>query len=266
MRHVLPALAAAALALAACAPTYEIGAPASTVSPGPVALPEGTARSPADFRRVAARVEPMAERLCRETAAGAPGGYCDFAIALEDDPRMPPNAFQTRSGGRPVVVVSASLLGQMLTDDEIAFVLSHEAAHHIADHLSKQQQSQMLGALIVGGLASASAGAAGLTDQDLRDAMDIGAYVGGRAYSQSYELEADWVGAFIAAGAGYDPERGAAVFGRPALAGAGGPVLLSTHPASPQRQATVSAAAAEIHRQRAAGLDPRPAQAGRRWF
>jgi predicted Zn-dependent protease len=49
-------------------------------------------------------------------------------------------------------------------------------------------------------------------------------------YSQSYELEADVVGAFIAARAGYDPELGARVFTRPVLAGGGG--LLSTHPAS----------------------------------
>ena len=92
--------------------------------------------------------------------------------------------------------------------------------------------------------------------------MDVGAYLGARSYSQTYELEADTLGAFIAARAGYDPERGAQIFVRPALADAGGPPILSSHPASARRQATVAAVAAEIRRQQALGLTPRPGQAG----
>jgi predicted Zn-dependent protease len=92
--------------------------------------------------------------------------------------------------------------------------------------------------------------------------MDIGAYVGARSYSQSYELEADTLGAFIAARAGYDPERGAQIFLRPALANPGGPPILASHPGSAQRQATVAGVAAEIRRQQSLGLDPRPGQAG----
>ena len=76
----------------------------------------------------------------------------------------------------------------------------------------------------------------------IRDMMDIGASLGGRVYSQGYELEADQLGAYIAARAGYDPELGARVFARPVLAGGGG--LLSTHPASAQRQAVVAGTAA----------------------
>jgi predicted Zn-dependent protease len=226
----------------------------------------GSPRRPADFRRVVARVEPTAERFCREEVPRAPSGYCDFTIVLETDPRMPPNAFQTRSSdGRPVVVVSASLLGQMLSDDEIAFVLAHETAHHVADHIPRQQQSQMLGALILGGMVAAAGQASGSpASQDaIRQAMDMGAFVGGRAYSQDYELEADWLGAFITVRAGYDPERGALIFARPALSRSGGPIILSSHPASPRRLALITRASEEIRRQKAAGLTPRPAQAGR---
>jgi predicted Zn-dependent protease len=258
--------AALALLLAACGTTYSVPE-AVPVQGAPLPVREGPGRSAGDFRRVAARVEPAAEAFCRDETPGAPQGYCDFAIVLEDDPRMPPNAFQTRSSrGRPAVVVSASLLGEMRSDDEIAFVLSHETAHHIAQHLSKQAQSQVFGALILGGIAQATAGPGGLSEQALREAMDIGAFVGSRAYSQDYELEADWLGAFIAARAGYDPERGAAIFGRPALASSGGPVILSTHPASPRRTAVAAQAAAEIRRQQAAGLTPRPEQAERGLF
>lgn len=252
--------------LAACAsPSYEVPAPGPT--PTAVAVrpdPGGSPRRAGDFRRVASRVETVGERFCREELPRAPAIHCDFVIVLEDDPRMPPNAFQTRGpDGRPVVVMSTRLLGQMRSDDEIAFVLSHEMAHHIADHIPRQQQSQMLGALILGGVVAAAGQASGSpASQDaIRQAMDMGAFVGGRAYSQDYELEADWLGAFIAARSGYDPERGSAIFARPALAGSGGPVILSSHPASPQRLALVARANEEIRRQQAAGQTPRPGRA-----
>ena len=258
------AAAALCLALAACGTTYavpEAGGPA-VVAP----VQGGSPRSPGDFARVAARVEPAAEAFCREAARGAPAGYCDFRVSLETDPRMPPNAFQTRGrDGRPVVVMSASLLREMRSDDEIAFVLSHEAAHHIAGHIPKQQQQQMLGALVLGGIVAAAGNPYGgpASDEAIQRAMDVGAYVGARSYSQTYELEADTLGSYIAVTAGYSPERGADIFGRPALANPGGPAILASHPASGQRQATVARVAADIRRQQALGVAaPRPGTAG----
>jgi predicted Zn-dependent protease len=254
------------LVAAACGPTYQV--PVGT--PDPTAPAPAVARSgglgAADFRQVVARVEPAAEAFCREETAGAPPDYCDFRVLLETDPRMPPNAFQTRGrDGRPVVVVGAKLLEEMQSTDELAFVLSHEMSHHIGGHIGKQQQQQALGALIFGGLVAAGGSAYGgpASEQAIQQAMDLGAFVGARAYSQSYELEADTIGAYVTARAGYDPLRGADIFGRPALANPGGPPVLASHPASAQRLATVSRVAAEIRRQQAAGLQPRPAYAGR---
>jgi hypothetical protein len=176
--------AALCLLLAACGTTYAVPPAGPGREATPMLVREGPGRSAADFARVAARVEPAAEAFCREEAPGAPQGYCDFRILLEADPRMPPNAFQTRSSrGRPVVVVSASLLAEMRSDDELAFVLAHETGHHVAQHIPKQQQSQMLGAMILGGLASATAGPGGVSEQTMREMMDLGAFVGGRAYS-----------------------------------------------------------------------------------
>lgn len=257
-----PALALC-LALSACGTTYQVpvaGAPGGPVATGPA----GASRTAADFARVVSRVEPAAEAFCREETSGAPAGFCDYQIMLDTDPNEAPNAYQTRGDdGRPVIVVVASLLREMQSDDEIAFVLSHEASHHVAGHIPKQQQQQMLGALVLGGLVVAAGEGMGMpaSQQSIEQAMDVGAFVGSRTYSQTYELEADTLGAYITARAGYDPERGARIFLRPALDNPGGPPILTSHPASAQRQATVARVAAEIRRQQAAGLIPRPGYA-----
>lgn len=258
-------------ALAGCA-TYPAGqpvvrGPAPAGGPpvaAPPATPLGSGRV-AGFSRAAMRIEATAQAMCREAVPRGPAGRCDFEYRLVDDPRLGPNAFQTLSpDGRPVVAMTTQLVAATANDDEIAFVLGHESAHHIAGHLARTQSQAMTGALVLGALATLG----NASDQVVSDMMDLGAALGGRAYSQSYELEADRLGAYIAARAGYDPGRGAMVFARPVLASGGG--LLSTHPASAQRQAAAAATAAEIRRQQAQGLAPDPGQAGRApgvaWF
>lgn len=254
------------LSLAACGTTYAVpiaGTDAASSGSQVTApsAPPGRARTPADFARVLARVEPAAERLCRQERPDAPASWCDYRVTLIRDPKTPPNAYQSMGDdGRPDIHFAASLLPIMRDDDEIAFVLSHEAGHHIAGHIPKQGQQQALGAML-GGLAAAMGNAYGIpVSQD--EAMNVGATLGGRAYGQTYELEADTLGAFIAARAGYDPERGAAFFERPEIASTGGLPILTSHPGSAQREATVAAAAAEIRRQRASGREPTPDVAG----
>lgn len=261
----LPAASLLCLLAAACGTTYEVPVAGGGAPAAPIAV-TGSSRGARDFARVVSRVEPAAETFCRAEVPSAPREHCDFRVLLETDPRMPPNAFQTRGeDGRPVVVVGSRLLAEMQSDDELAFVLSHEMAHQIAGHLGKQEQQQMLGALIMGGLvAAAGDGAGGAASEDaIERAMNVGAYVGARAYSQSYELEADTLATYIAARAGYSPERGADIFGRPALANPGGPPILASHPGSAQRQAVVAQVAAEVRRQQALGLVPDPSNAGR---
>lgn len=265
MKRPLPLLLS--LALAACGTTYDVpsaGGGGAVTPAASATWDPSRARTPADFSRVAARIEPVAERFCREELPDAPPAWCDYRIRLDTNRENPPNAYQSEGeDGRPNITFGATLLPEMQSDDEIAFVLSHEASHHIAGHIPKQQQQQVLGALLLGGLVAAAGNPMGgpASDQAIQQAMDIGAYVGVRSYSQSYELEADTLGAFIAARAGYDPERGAQIFTRPALANPGGPPLLASHPGSAQRQATIARVAAEIRRQEAMGLTPTPGRA-----
>lgn len=187
------------------------------------------------FVHVVDRVGPVAEDVC---IAAQTTMRCDFLIAVDDRPEAPPNAFQTEAkNGRPVIAFTLALLADVQNEDELAFVMSHEAAHHIAGHLYRQQQNATIGAVVLGQIAGVlTAGSA----ERIRSAQEIGAAVGARSYSKRYELEADALGARITMAAGFDPVRGSLFFTRIPDPG---DRFLGTHPANSERMAVVRAVA-----------------------
>lgn len=190
-----------------------------------------------DFGRVISRVEPVAEQQCQ---ARAPQLNCDFKLVLDRRANMPPNAFQSVDpSGRPVLTVTQSLVADVQNADELAFVVGHEAAHHISGHLARKQSTAMAGAVVLGAAAAIlGAGGAGV---DM--AMDVGAGVGARTYSKNYELEADALGTVIAKQAGYNPVRGAQYFTRIPDPG---DRFLGSHPPNAQRIETVKRVNAKL--------------------
>ncbi|MXU63915.1 M48 family metalloprotease [Oceanomicrobium pacificus] len=249
MRFVL--LLTAGLALGACGTQYDVPEVAANTP-----LPQGQqkarvvrseASAIAAYERVAPRVERVAEQVCQSQNPSAGRAYCNYRFFADPDPRLPANAYQTiNRQGQPIVVMTMSLMRSLENDDEFAFILGHEVGHQISNHLVKRSQQQALAGIALGGLVAASGGA---SDALIQQAIETGTFLGGRAYSQTYELEADVVGTYITELAGYDARRGAQSFAR--IAGGGGG--LSTHPASGQRLATVAATADRIERQRASG-------------
>jgi predicted Zn-dependent protease len=225
----LPVLAALMLALGGCVASY----------PAPPALPEATvapvqpAQAAAEsFITVVSRVEPVAESYCRTRGEVR---NCDFRIVVDDRPGQPPNAFQTLDRmGRPVIGFTLALIADARSPDELAFVLGHEAAHHIAGHIPKRKDQALSGALVAGVLAQAS----GLSPDEVRAAQNMGAEVAARSYSKEFELEADALGAEIALVAGYDPVLGAGFFDRLPDPG---DRFLGSHPPNAQRKAQVVA-------------------------
>jgi predicted Zn-dependent protease len=228
--------------LSACAPV-DVAPPApapssASLQPAPAGAVLPRAQAMANFRSAAARVEPLAEQICRQRGNNA---NCDFLIVVDDRPRQPINAFQTLDrNGRPVLVFTESLIADARNIDEIAFVLGHEAAHHIEGHLARQQQNAALGAVLLGSLASAM----GNTSPDaISSAQRLGGTVAARAYSKNFELEADATGTRIAHGAGFDPLRGAQFFFRIPDPGNR---FLGTHPANSDRLRVVQQVAASL--------------------
>lgn len=235
--RLLAALSLSAMTLAGCA------VPSANM---PVPSPMSSDASPAQLRandaarqfvQVVETVEPVAEQLCRSQTRGV---NCDFQIVVDDRLNQPPNAFQTvDSFGRPILAFNLGLINSVRNADELAFVMGHEAAHHIESHLTKTRETATLGAVIFAGTAAVM----GADVEVIRNAEQMGAAVGARTYSKDFELEADQLGTIIAHRAGYDPVRGAAFFSRIPDPGNR---FLGSHPPNAARMEIVRRTAAKL--------------------
>lgn len=230
--------------LAACQPVVSPNSgPAYDDGPLPVInapMPDGrlsAEQAARNFIAVVSRVEPVAEAMCRERN---PRSNCDFEIAVDDRPNQPPNAFQTLDrSGRPIVGFTLALIADARNADEIAFVVGHEAAHHIAGHIPQVQRTAVTGAVLAGVLAQAS----GAPPEAVRAAQQMGATMGARTYARDFELEADALGAEIAFRSGFDPVRGASFFDRLPDPG---DQFLGSHPPNAQRKDIVRRVVADL--------------------
>lgn len=226
--------------VAACDDVVVTSAPTNTSSPAQTVVQDvpdelrTRSQSIRAFAQVVQRMEPVAERECRARTQGV---NCDFQILVDDRAGVPANAFQTLDdNGRPIIVFTQSLIDDARNQDELAFVMGHEAAHHVQGHIARQKENAAAGAVIFGGLAT-------LTGTDPETAQRIGAQVGARTYSKEFELEADALGTVITARAGYDPVNGSQFFNRIPDPG---DRFLGTHPPNAQRIAIVRETAAGL--------------------
>ena len=229
----------ALLVVASCVEVVESGpvsrpAPQASARPAPATPSREKVQQ---FITVVQRVEPVAERECR---ARAPRLNCDFRIVVDDRPGQPVNAYQTIDrNGQPILAFTLAMIAEVRNPDELAFVMGHEAAHHIAGHIPRQQQNAATGAILLGGLAAMSGASQGAVDQ----AVQLGAGVGARSYSKNFELEADALGTVITHRSGYNPVRGAEFFTQIPDPGNR---FLGTHPPNTQRLETVRRVAAGL--------------------
>ncbi|VDS07055.1 Peptidase family M48 [Paracoccus haematequi] len=244
MKQVTAILGAGLLGMAACAPlpmdpvsipTGPYGAPQSA----PVLTNDGSPQSAARmFVAVMRRMEPAVERECLQRRTQPIN--CDFQFVVDDRPGQETNAFQTIDAtGRPIIGFTLPLIAQTRNGDEIAFVVGHEASHHILNHLDRKAGAAAAGAVILGSIASVY----GNNPEAIETAQRIGASVGSRYYSRDWELQADYLGAIMTLNAGFDPINGSLFFERIPDPG---DHILGTHPPRAARLAQVRRAVADV--------------------
>lgn len=197
---------------------------------------------PADeFHQISRAVgnEAQAECLRRTTNQS-----CDFKILVDLNPRAPANAFQTLDKDQnPVIIFTREMIKSTRNSDELAFVMGHEAAHHVLGHIARQTENAKQTAANFGELARLY----GSTDEEIAKAQRLGAEVGVQAYAQDFELEADQLGTVITFNAGYNPLIGAKYFERIPDPG---DQFLGSHPPNAERVQIVKSTA------RSLGLKP----------
>ncbi len=231
MRFVLISLC---LALIGCGATTPSGGGAAS-NASSFTKPSAAKKRAAElnFLVVMRQMEPTIEAECRRRRASR---LCDFQIVIDDRAGQKPNAFQTvLEDGTPILGFTEALLYDVRNRDELAFVLGHEAAHHILNHLGRQKVIAEKEAAEFDRLART----VGASPEELKEAQAIGAAVGALSFSQEFEIEADVLGARLTRRAGFDALRGSAYFQRIPDPGNG---VLSTHPPNEERVAAVKRA------------------------
>ena len=162
---------------------------------------------------------------------------CSIPIQLKTTPV--PNA----SANEDRIVVQSGFLRLLHTDADLAVVIGHELAHANLGHIRKQQQNALVGevggAVIDGGLLLGGIYTGWTFSKHFEKA-------GAMAYSVDFEREADYVGAYYAARAGYDISGTEKLWRAMALEDPSSIRLATTHPTTPARYLFMRKTIAEI--------------------
>ena len=180
---------------------------------------------------------------------------CAYPVLLDDD-SSEVNAYA--DGGR--VIVSRGMLRFVENDEELALVLAHEVAHNALTHVDKLQQNAMAGTL--GGLVVDSLFAAGGLSTNGQFAQ-MGANIGASQNSVAFEQEADYVGMYFMARAGYSTSGVADFWRRMAAENSRSITARSTHPTSPERFLAIEQSHVEIQQKKSSGKPLAPNFRGR---
>jgi len=169
---------------------------------------------------------------------------CPFSFVLYSDPQIGDsiNAF---TDGK-TIYVTPGLLRFIQSDTELAFVLSHEIAHAILEHVQKTLGNRILGTIVDIAIIVAT----GVNTQG------VFGNLASLVFSKEFEKEADYLGTYIAAVSGYDVSD-APNFWRKMAAeypGSTKDVFLATHPSSPERYILIEKTVKEIKEKIEKGL------------
>ncbi|HZW63989.1 MAG TPA: M48 family metallopeptidase [Flavobacteriaceae bacterium] len=181
--------------------------------------------------RVGQRIAVAAERWL--TANGHEGYLKEYAweYNLVEDQTV--NAW-CMPGGK--IVFYTGILPVAENETAIAAIMGHEVAHALANHGQQRMSAGMLQQIGAVGLNVALQNNENL--ELFNQAYGIGTTVGGMLpFSRSHETEADKIGLYLMAIAGYNPDEAAELWKRMAAKSGGQapPEFLSTHPSNESR-------------------------------
>lgn len=255
MRHGRLLLCLPLLALSACVtPTTENPnvsqmelqqeqvAQAAAAKRAPINFDANKAYSATEVEQLAARLAPVAVRvrssavqLCSEIRNPRD---CDFKIILDPSEK----GLNAHADGQNIVI-NPAMVEFAKSDTHLAFVLAHESAHHFMNHVGAQQKNSMVG-LLLGTVADAAAASQGYNTQGALG--KVGQSQSILRYSSSFEAEADYVGLYVLARAGYPIEDAPNFWRMMSQAQPDAIYVAQTHPTNPSRSIAMEKTVAEI--------------------
>lgn len=169
-----------------------------------------------------------------------PVAGCASYLALEEDDKI--NAYANAT----TIVVTSGMMRFADTDDALAMTFAHELAHNAREHIESRIMNEFL-AVAVSVIIEAGTGI---------DFSDFLSDIGSNAFSQSMESEADYVGLYMLARAGYDMDKAIETKRRLAAIHPGSIHIDadSSHPSTAQRFIALKKAVGEIKAKKAKGL------------
>jgi predicted Zn-dependent protease len=162
---------------------------------------------------------------------------CAIPVVLEINPKT--NAYTDYTK----IVIYSSMLRLSRTDDQLATVVGHELAHVNMGHYRKQFQNELVGeiggAMIDGGFLLGGI----YTGRTFTDHLGL---IGRRAFSVEFEREADYVGGYYTARAGYSVTGAEEIWSAFGIENPNSITITTTHPTTPVRFLQMRKTAEEI--------------------
>lgn len=173
-----------------------------------------------------------------------PQPVCNYPAIVVDKPQINASA-----DGRGIYIYRG-MMDFVHSDEELALVIGHEMAHDFRGHLQAKRKNAIVGqavGAVFDILLAAGTGVAGTTFSNMGGNLTAG------AYSQEFEAEADYVGLYVLARAGYRIDDAANFWRRMAISSPGAITMTGDHPATPERFVALQAAVKEINAKMAQG-------------
>lgn len=168
------------------------------------------------------------------------------------------NEINAAADGR-TIYLNRGMLRFVRTDEELALVLGHELAHNAMRHIEAMQTNAMVGA-VGGAMLDILAAAGGINTGGAFS--DAGGDIGRMMFSQAFESEADYVGLYFTARAGFDTTDVENFWRRMAAENPRGIRFAYRHPNSAERYLGLAATRQEIADKLARGVALRPNMRG----
>lgn len=188
----------------------------------------------------------------RETVV-QPVRTCAYKVVIVDD-----EVINAAADGKRIML-NRGLIRFLNSDDELALVMAHELAHDTERHIRAKSMNGTMG--MVGG-AFFDVGFAALGVNTGGAFMKAGQAAGSGYASAAFESEADYVGMYYMARAGYDTGRVEDFWRRMSVEQPKSIFVTRSHPANAQRYVAIAKTREEIDAKRAAHLALLPERRG----